>query len=250
MSTLFGQANRINASGIGDPRSMAVPLTQPTMRFPPKPRSDSGKQSQLPSLCQVIAMFFCYKRLAYVVLFLPCICAISPVMWNIVFAAINWISGGFGAIVIVMTIIFCTVWYSILKQVAPSPEKLRDAYAKSQVLLPLVMFLLNCCLVKMFARLTNANNTGLQWTPPVSWGVGLRPAFGFLLMGAALLLRFVGHGSYGKLECIWRLVLCPNSQFAYSEVLHSAVGVERIRQCTPSKDFRFIQLLVLHQGKT
>jgi hypothetical protein len=217
MLTMSGQPNRADVSGFGNPRSTAV---QP-MRIPPKPGS-GNQQSQIPTLCQVIAMTMCYKRLAFVVLFLPCVCVMSPIVWNLVFTIINWISGGFGLICIVMTTIFSMVWYSALKQIAPSPEKLQKAYAKSKVWLPLAMFVLACILVHVVSRLTHANklrqSSFLQWAPTFSWGIGMRPAFGFLLMGAAMLLRFVGQGSYGKLEWLsW--APChgsPNSHFAHS----------------------------------
>jgi hypothetical protein len=158
-------------------------------------------------------MSMCYKRLAVVVLFLPCMSAISPVVWNTFFTAINLISGGFGVVCIVMTIVFCTVWYLILKCVAPNPDKLQDAYAKSKLLLPLLLFLLTCGLVRVVARLTNVHESiSLQCNLTISWGIGLRPAFGFILMGVALLLRFVGRGSYGKLECRSRFVMSSNGQ--------------------------------------
>ncbi|CAB9520441.1 expressed unknown protein [Seminavis robusta] len=202
MSMAFGQRHGANAPGMGHPSpQVANPrgVVRATPPFPPKPQVQSDNpQSQLPTLSQVASMCLCYKRLAFVILFLPAISATAPVLVNVLFATLNWFTGGFGTICLLTSTLFTFIWYSVLKSVAPNPEKLQAAYEKSQFRLPISVMLLSGSLIHLMASLTSAKDFHpefLQWAPTIDWGIGIRPAFGLLLLGTAVLLRFVGQPS-------------------------------------------------------
>ena len=165
--------------------------------------SSLDEESKKPTMDEVISMALCYRRLAFVLGTGPTVVALTPWVVKTALAMVNGVTKGYGYATFVLTGLLTWIWYTSLKSAAPSPEKLQDAYRKSQGRLPLLMFVGSCVFLRFLAG--SSSSTGqqqqrpniLQWTPHISWGVGLGPACGLTLVGLAVLLRLVGPSSIG-----------------------------------------------------
>ena len=173
--------------------------------------SSLDEESKKPTMDEVIAMALCYRRLAFVLGTAPTVVAFTPWVVKTALALVNVVTKGYGYASFVLTGLLTWIWYISLKSAAPSPEKLQDAYRKSQGRLPLLMFVGSCVFLRFLA---GSSSTGqqqrpnlLQWTPNISWGVGLGPACGLTLVGLAVLLRLVGPSSIGKYSARLRLLV-------------------------------------------
>ena len=160
------------------------------------------EESKKPTMDEVIAMALCYRRLAFVLGAAPVLVAVTPLLVKTALGVVNFVTKGYGNASFVLTGLLTWIWYVSLKSAAPTPEKLQDAYQKSQGRLPLLMFFGSCGFLRFIVGIAHVEEDSarpnlLQWTPDIAWGVGLGPAFGLTLVGLAVLLRLVGPSSIG-----------------------------------------------------
>lgn len=196
MFNMMSTSTRMNGQTRGVPPSI-----------PPKATS-SDKQSA-PSLCQVIALVMCYRRLGFVFLTMPMIVSLGPILVNVLLGILNSVTRGFGILCLVLVGCSVLAWTHVLKAMAP-PGKLDEAYQKSQVVLPLAMFLVYGAGLRIISGVLGPNFS--QWTPTLAWNVGVRPAIGLLFINAAILFRFVGPGS---------IIRCSTVPLASNEFINS-----------------------------
>jgi len=178
-------------------------------------------ESKKPRMDEIVAMALVYRRLALVLGAVPIAVATLPVIFNMSLGLVNLASKGYGPISLLLTAVLTWIWYASLKSVAPSPEKLHEAYQKSKGRLPLALLIGSClflrfCVVPLMKEGNNSSSSSSsssnnneprlwQWIPGLVWSVGLRPALGLVLMGFAVLVRFVGPSSMGTC-CVQILV--------------------------------------------
>lgn len=245
-SRIQGQVN--GESSRPSARTMATSF-KPGAIPPAVPKPSSQQQSTLPSLCQVIAMTLTYRRLAVAWATVPLLCLSVPIICKVVLFCLNSLTQGHGFITMALTSFLVLSWYQMIRTTAPNPEKEREAYQKSQLRVPIIMFAISHGFIRLMLRVAGGGHDdetrpdSLQWTPTIQWGVGLRPALGFALIGAAVMMKFVGHNSVGEsmsidfdVECCACRVACltwfiSRVAHCFSSLLYGAFGVQPFLQC-------------------
>lgn len=157
------------------------------------PKVQQSFQQAAPSLCQVIAMVMCYRRLALVFLWMPTVLLLGPLLANVLLKVLNLTTQGFGSICLALAAVTVFAWNRILKATSPSPEKYAEAYQKSQVILPLATIVFYSAILRMLSGVVGTSVA--EMSPNVSWNLGVKPAIGVALINAATLFRFIGPAS-------------------------------------------------------
>lgn len=169
--------------------------------IPPK-TMPSDKDSSV-TLCQIIAMSMCYRRLGFIFLIMPGACMFAPVFLNVFLGVLNATTQNLGLPCLVLVFFTTRVWCYHRDLYAPSLENKMEAQRQDQVILPVGIFLCFCLLLWFFEipEETWALKE-LRWTPNVAWDVGIRPAIGLALINVAILFRFVGPGSFVRCSTV------------------------------------------------
>jgi hypothetical protein len=105
---------------------------------------------------------------------------------------------------ILSLLMVCALTLAVRKMIrrsAPSKESAEEAVAKTEVGLPCLMFLASTLVINFIVspleRVAGIKGI-LTWSPTISFFSAFRVAAGMLLLGLAVILRFVGPHSVGK----------------------------------------------------
>jgi hypothetical protein len=146
------------------------------------------------SLGQVIAITMTYRSLLVVWGVLPLVTVASPLVLNMAYFLLNRATSGHAILSIILTTSTTALIRRWILRSAPTEKDGQDAAAKTKWL-PFVMFLVNTALLRGFGAMFG--KTFLTWSPRIPLSVALRLSFGMLILGLAVMARYIGPNSVG-----------------------------------------------------
>lgn len=176
--------------------------------FDPKQQQKYDTQASATgvSLCQVVALTMVYRRLSVVAGSVPFLCVAIPIFIKILLLSVNSFTQDYGLATLILTTFLVLLWYQIIRVTAPNPEKEKEAYQKSHLRVPFVMFGFSYWFIRAVLWIGNkgqfddrraAQSGSLQFVPTFAWSVGARPACIFGVLGLAVITRYIGPFSVG-----------------------------------------------------
>lgn len=184
-----------------------------------------------PTLAEVVATLMTLRRLLVVWGIVPLVVAAAPLVTGLYLVVMNFVTSGSGFLSTVLTAVITLIGRHAITFYAPSAKQRDDSLSDSRILLPLVGFV--CSRIIISGMLSPiATFLGFQgvivFSPRLPYISSLLLAACMLLLGAAVLFRFVGPVSVGKdpYRLSSSLVVAPT-------VTHSFIpaGQRGARQC-------------------
>jgi hypothetical protein len=200
-----------------------------------------------PTLAKVVATLMTFRRLLVIWGIVPLIVAASPFVAGLYLVVVNFVTSGSGFLSTLVAIGVTLIGRHAITTYAPSPKQCDDAFSDSRILLPLAGFV--CSRVIISSILSPIANwlgfhSVILFSPKPPYTSSLLLAACMLLLGAAVLIRFIGPVSVGKNAC--RLIFVPvgkrtfTHSFLAREVLVCAFKIR------PSLVFDAILLGAIH----
>ena len=161
-----------------------------------------AKNSQVPvSLSQCVATVVTFRRLLVVCGIVPLVVAASPLVAGVYLAIMDLITSGFGFLSTVVAVGITILGRCTITTYAPTTKQRDDALAHSRASLPLAGFALGRILI-FYVLHPLASWFGLDevlvFSPKLPYMTAFRLSACTLLLGVAILARFVGPVSVGK----------------------------------------------------
>jgi hypothetical protein len=153
-----------------------------------------------PTLCQVVAMVDCYRKLFVVWALLPTITVLSPfVLWCYIFLS-NAVTSGQGCVTSLLTFWLVSFIRSLIFAFAPSRQDRDEALIKCRWILPLGSFIFVRISLHFASPILSYLRLGglLDLSPTIPYVAALQLAGGMALLGFAIVMRMVGPFPIGK----------------------------------------------------
>jgi hypothetical protein len=168
------------------------------------------RERKPPTLAEVVATLLTFRRLLVIWGIVPLIVAASPFVAGLYLVVMNFVTSGSGFLSTLLTTGVTLIGRHAIIIYAPSWKQRDDALSDSQMLLPLAAFVFSRVIISGILS-PIATWLGFQgvilFSPKPPYTSSLLLAAWMLLLGAAVLFRFVGPVSVGKNEC-W-LIFVP-----------------------------------------
>lgn len=154
-----------------------------------------------PPLADVVAILDSWRKLLVVLLIMPALTVLSPLfLWSF-FAVMNLISAGHGVLTSIGTLALIACVRSMIFSYAPSVQEKDEALHQRRFMIPLLSFVFSrqfCVnlLEPLFAKFGTMYL--LYYTPRLPYKAALRLAGCMILLGFAVIIRFIGPCSIGK----------------------------------------------------
>lgn len=154
-------------------------------------------------------MHFVYRRVLICCGLLPLLVLTAPVVFIAYLGMWNWLSGGYAGMTHIGSLGIGVALYHVIQSLATSHESFQRALQANRQYIPLVMIV--CALLLN----VSAPLLGLSaFSGPLGWilsaGQSLRMALVLLLLGVAVLARFIGPQSIGTYIIAMNLYLFSN----------------------------------------
>lgn len=184
------------------PSATSRASTPPSFTEPQRRWSSHHGSADPPSLFQVIALAWTYRRLVRVWSYGPLRAVVVPTIAVGIFGLFNWLLGGLAVVVLLQTWGLVELTDRIVRALATSKESLDASLSKNVLRVPLVAFLGSCWttfyLVGPFFR--GLRLDVLAWSfPPKAMlhtlTLSLRVAVAMALLGLAVVGRYIGPNS-------------------------------------------------------
>jgi hypothetical protein len=154
-------------------------------------------------LCQIVALSLTYRRILKACLGLPSLTILSPLAFQFVCFLSDHLTMNHSLLSILLTYFGTSYIREMIGKSAPSKKQADESLAKTNLSLPCFIFAATLILIR-FVVTPIEKSLGLAniltWTPKVATGFAFRLAIGMLILGFAVILRFVGPASIGKLH--------------------------------------------------
>lgn len=154
----------------------------------------------LPSLSLVVSMSVTYRRLLVVCCLPPIVVITAPICLGLLLGVLNFITQGYGVLFAVMASLFTLCARRLVFQYAPSKKRGEEALRQSRIWLPLASVAVSLLVIR-FLVFPIATILGIQGyntlTSHFHFPAILRLAAGVLLLGLAVVARYVGPASVG-----------------------------------------------------
>lgn len=177
--------------------------------------TDDGRRSDPKplSLVEVVAAFMTFRRLFVVWGMAPLLVAVAPLIAGLCLSLFDIVSSGSGFLSLALTGAITLVGRNVIAMYAPSVKQRDDALSDSRVALPLVSFFCSRTIISYvlapFAKFVGYEHL-LKFSPRLPYLTAFCLSGCMLLLGAAVLCRFVGPISVGMndvLTLVSRVIL-------------------------------------------
>lgn len=156
---------------------------------------------QAPSLAQVVAMIDTWRKLMVVWGLLPALMVLAPLLvWSSI-TAMNLISCGHGLLTSLGTFALTALSRSTITAYAPSIQERDLALYQSRWIVPVFSFAISrqVCIKMLDPIFSRVGLTYmLHYTPKLPYMIAVRIGAAMLLLGLAIIIRFIGPFSVGK----------------------------------------------------
>jgi hypothetical protein len=161
---------------------------------------NGSRESSSPSLSQVVALSMTYRLLLKMLAVAPVAMVAVPLLLRVAYFVFDRLTNNHTILSLLMTWAFTEAIRKLICQSAPSKERAHDALAKTEVALPCLMFSASAFAVRIVVTPLE-DGLGIKgiltWSPTITFSFAFRLAIGMLLLGMAVILRFVGPPSIG-----------------------------------------------------
>lgn len=153
------------------------------------------------SVSQCVATVITLRRLIVVSSIVPLIVAASPLVVGVFLAIMDFMTAGFGFLLTIVGVVFTILGLWAINLYAPDAKQREEALSKSRISLPLSALLLGMIFISYVldpvARWMGLSNM-LTFSPKLPYLTAFQLSACMLLLGGAILSRFVGPISVGK----------------------------------------------------
>ena len=159
------------------------------------------RDRQPPTLAEVVATLMTFRRLLVVWGIVPLVLAAAPLVISLYLVIMNFLTSGSGFLSSVLTVVITLIGRHAITFYAPSAKQRDESLSDSRILLPLIGFVCSRIIISgVLSPITTL--LGFQgvimFLPRLPYISSLLIAACMLLLGAAVLFRFVGPVSVGK----------------------------------------------------
>ena len=164
-------------------------------------KSKNYQMSRPVSPLECLALYVTFRRLLSVVGMFPLLVAAFPPLVGVYLAVTDSITYGKGFLSTIVTAVFVLFGIGAINRYAPSAKKRQEALSKSKVSLPLVALVMGQIFIHYvlvpFATWMDMSYM-LTLSPKLPYMAACQISIGMILLGTAILARFVGPVSVGK----------------------------------------------------
>jgi hypothetical protein len=153
-----------------------------------------------PTLHQVVALLFVYRRICVAWIVPPLVALFAPVVWTSVLGVLNLLTGGHGLLSLILTPVLALGGYRLIHQLGGSKEPFRKNLTQNKVKFPIRLFVLSLALSRfVLGPMIVAIFGRSHWTFAVpGLATSLRLSLAMALLGLLVVFRYVGPASFSK----------------------------------------------------
>jgi hypothetical protein len=161
---------------------------------------DMSRSSSQPTLSQIVALSMTYRRLLALLGFVAVLTIAAPLVSKAAYLVFDRLTNNHTILSLVMTSAATFTVRNLIRQSAPSKQNAEEALAKTEVGLPFLMFLASAFVIQVVVTPLE-DGLGIKqiltWSPTITFSIAFRLASGMLILGVAVILRFIGPPSVG-----------------------------------------------------
>jgi len=174
-------------------------------------KMSSNSSTQSPTLSQVAALTFTYRRIVLVWGAGPVTMSLVPLVLSCALFILNILTGGYGLLAIVMSSVLTLGAYDLIYRLATSKESLEKSLAANEIRLPAFLFIISCILARfVLGPFGTMMGLSLKWSPGmISFGTALRRALAMFLLGLAVVAQYIGPKSISKYDIAYDQKVLP-----------------------------------------